>query len=404
MCQIITNDETINSKGYIGQNSLIKRLRTADDRLYKITEDFTMKKLTFNIVSQSRDVLFGLAIISIMIFHYCEDVMQFYTVKTGGMAWQFAYQFNQYVSSMGVEVFLLLSGMGLYFSLRKNNGVWQFYRRRLSRVLVPYLIWGALFWSIRDLWFKKMTLEETLWDYSLVTFWTEGNICLWYIAFILTAYLLTPFFFDLLRKENPHRLRNLLLLLVFILERGYLWKQTYPFLYDNIEIALWRLPIFVIGIYLGGKVYHKDKIRWQDILIVIAGLGLKYLQIYENQQLRNLAKLFSMRLVISWFSFAVVIILSIIITWIRIKPIEKVLTWAGHLSLELYMTHVTIRHLMKLSGLKTSSLSLYLICIALSIAFSINLHNAVEFLLGTGKKQTPVTIEASAAQELPKTI
>lgn len=347
-----------------------------------------MKKLNFNTVSQSRDILFGLAIISIMIFHYCEDVLSFYTSKTGGAAWQFAKQYNQYVSSMGVEVFLLLSGMGLYFSLQKNSGIWQFYRKRLSRVLVPYLIWGALFWPIRDLWFKKMTVTGTLWDYSLITFWTEGNKSLWYIAFILLAYLLTPFFYDLLRRENPHRLRNLILLLLFILERGYLWKKTYPYFYDNVEIALWRLPIFVGGIYLGGKVYHKDEIRLQDILIILSGLGLKYLQVHHEPHLAQMAKLFSMRLVISWFSVSIVVLLSLLLTVIRIRPIEKFLTGAGRLSLELYMTHVTIRHLMRLAGVHTSSFRYYLLCIGLSVVFSVNLHKGIDILFGWWKKKT----------------
>ena len=43
------------------------------------------------------------------------------------------------VGAIGVDVFLFLSGMGLYYAMRKQPPLRVFYKNRLKRILIPYL-------------------------------------------------------------------------------------------------------------------------------------------------------------------------------------------------------------------------------------------------------------------------
>ena len=68
------------------------------------------EKLNWGLLSKYRMELFGVAAIMIMIFH-CQVLM----VLPGWFS-----LINAHLNS-GVEIFLLLSGMGLYYSFSKNN-------------------------------------------------------------------------------------------------------------------------------------------------------------------------------------------------------------------------------------------------------------------------------------------
>ena len=49
------------------------------------------------------------------------------------------------------EIFVFLSGMGLYYSFSKDSNVKKFYIKRYKRILIPYVIVAIAFWGIKDL-------------------------------------------------------------------------------------------------------------------------------------------------------------------------------------------------------------------------------------------------------------
>lgn len=71
-------------------------------------------KSDYFVISKFRNVLFGIAIWSIMIFHFAEDKIQYCESDS----WSIKI-LNQGV--IGVEIFLFLSGLGLYFSMKKKQ-------------------------------------------------------------------------------------------------------------------------------------------------------------------------------------------------------------------------------------------------------------------------------------------
>lgn len=89
---------------------------------------------SYELLSKYRGVLMGVQILLIMAFHYTEDLSNAADHFNGP-----AQVFYDYIGSSGVDMFLMISGLGLYYSWKRNPDAGAFYRKRLTRVLVPYV-------------------------------------------------------------------------------------------------------------------------------------------------------------------------------------------------------------------------------------------------------------------------
>lgn len=99
--------------------------------------------------------------------------------------------------NLGVDIFLLLSGLGCYFSLSKHGNVIDFWKRRVSRLLIPYIIITMPFAlvyvivgrdSFLDLVFCLTTME----------FWLYHKGA-WFVSAMIPIYLLSPLLYRLIR-------------------------------------------------------------------------------------------------------------------------------------------------------------------------------------------------------------
>lgn len=84
-------------------------------------------KDNWNIFSKNRNAIYGVAIISIMIFHFFEDIANS-NLSGGGLGF-LGKLYNTFIGSVGVEFFVFLSGVGLYFRCQKIPIFCIFFRR-----------------------------------------------------------------------------------------------------------------------------------------------------------------------------------------------------------------------------------------------------------------------------------
>lgn len=64
------------------------------------------------------------------------------------------------MGDIGVEIFFLMSGFGVYFSIRKNGKSGKaFYKRRLNRILPAYLMVQGLWCVLFDIIIKHNVVE-----------------------------------------------------------------------------------------------------------------------------------------------------------------------------------------------------------------------------------------------------
>lgn len=299
--------------------------------------------LNWGLVSQYRNQLFGIAILLIMLFHSGS----FPSITTNPALVSFL-PTNSWIrtGSIGVDLFLFLSGMGLYFAMLRRPSLPRFYLKRLKRILIPYGIIGGAYWFFRDISIRDNI--PLFWkDFSLSTFFTDGRTTYWYIALILPLYLLAPLFLRLFRS----RLRTPLLFALFAASLGlalYLGLQKTE-LYWNVEKALNRIFIFVLGCYFGKIIQEKRPMRARWIVFGILVLSCRGLVYYVAAfcEWKSVARI----VVRQWYNaagLALCILLPILLELLHSQRLNRFLNFFGILSLELYLSHLALRNALKI--------------------------------------------------------
>ena len=86
---------------------------------------------------------------------------------------------------LGVDIFLLVSGLGLWYSLTSLNGnnvqqgVRCWYLRRYKRILIPYLIIIGFHYTLSVL--HGMPISQALFELSTLSYWVNHQGA-WFIA------------------------------------------------------------------------------------------------------------------------------------------------------------------------------------------------------------------------------
>ena len=350
----------------------------------KEQETQTRTPLTFDIFSKYRSELFGISIILIMMFHYFHTIIK--AIEPGSTKFLISYIYCRVLSSVGVEVFLFLSGMGLYFSYTKNKDTGAFLRKRFIRVLIPYLIYGTVIWFITDCVVNDRPITRYFYDLSLFSFWISGEKRLWFISAIVIFYIFFPLFYELVTSK--HSTLNTGLFILLLIGAMYVSGVEKPKQFDLTEIALTRLPIFIFGIYIGKMVYDKAKIKPWHIAVAVCTVLLRAFDAFIGIRaklgsplpgaLKTANRYFTStlgnRMESSAFSIGFMALCIALLMLIKWKPLHSFLKSAGGLSLELYMTHVTINGILKSAGLDLCSLPVYLLSMVISVSLAILLH------------------------------
>ena len=154
-------------------------------------------KLEIQMLSTYRNLLMGLAAIGVFVMHFIvQGVLAFPSplkkIETVLLLW----------GSSGVDVFCLLSGFGLFYSLEKNPKLSQYYKKRVIRVYIPFLlitIPGYLF-------FLKISIKKCLIKWTTLYLWVSENDGTWFVSFIIVMYLLSPIIYKFYKSSSTRKL------------------------------------------------------------------------------------------------------------------------------------------------------------------------------------------------------
>lgn len=106
-------------------------------------------------------------------------------------------------------------------------------------------------------------------------------------------------------------------------------------LFQRIEIATTRIPVFIMGIYIGMKAKKQSKINkiWlvSIVIIFIGIIGILYFKLFNNYFIL-------VRYLYCPLAISIVIILSQILKKCRNIAIN-ILTWIGTYSMEIYLLY-----------------------------------------------------------------
>ena len=287
---------------------------------------------SWSLISEYRNVLFGLAIAAIILFHLYESTLPGTLVHAA--LWPFSRL------SAAVDVFLFLSGVGLHFSLAKGGPVREFYKKRLIRVVPTFLVVAIPFYLLKDVLTGQDGARFFL-ELTNVAFLADGYRQFWYVYAIILFYLIYPSLHRFLNASGNSFVRMCLAIgasVVVAMLIGFLS----PALLENTEIMLARFPVFVAGAYAGILVREGRRIELRQILMLLALSAVLYvLALVSDDQFgfTGLAK----RYFYSCLSVAVCVLLPILLKRLGCSPRQKVLNALGAASLELYIVNVAIR-------------------------------------------------------------
>ena len=267
------------------------------------------------------------------------------------------------VGNCGVDIFMFLSGYCLTLSYNKNPNLTHFYKKRVTRLLIPYLLI-----SIPYYWYKNIVRTPTLDghfnllgfinDITGYSFWFEGLRTTWFVFAIFLMYLLFPAFYRII-KRNIIQAFSLVFLLYLLIVFLYLFNSGYS-LYS---IAVCRFPTFVMGMIfslykLGPK--HNKYILLLSICYLVVFIFVFPIRIYLPTTLMWLF----------YMSFVVPIIYLIGFVSERVK-IKGICNYVGLISLEIYLIHVMILNIMNWHGfIQEYNYYLFIIVPVLALALS----------------------------------
>lgn len=155
---------------------------------------------------------------------------------------------------LGVDVFILLSAMGIYVSLWKaeqrgeGNRPGRFYAKRLIRILPSFwLVVGA--YTLFLVQAGRAGWSLLFWNLSTLYYWFQipGSFN-WYIPALLAFYLLSPFYVKLFRR-CPDGWKWALTAAAFPVSY-VLYRLVLPF--GQLYFLACRMPAFALGVLTGG--------------------------------------------------------------------------------------------------------------------------------------------------------
>lgn len=268
-------------------------------------------------LSEYRSSLMGVSILFIILFH-------------SFVGWEWTPVTRMFVrGDIGVEFFLILSALGMYHSLTKDDSIKRFYKKRVLRIFPTYWLVGIpvfLFFGMYD----SEGYRNIIWDLTTIScFW--GRIRYWFIHLILICYLISP----LCKKYVDSRYATVFLPVTLVFAGVFLAAQ-----FPKYEIIIGRISIFLLGFHLaryldkvgGGKFYIHPYI---SILTFVVALSILYSLSFVSLTHRWL------RLVYFFISIPLIMSLANMIPLLG-KTVRKGLDFLGAHTLELYLVHESI--------------------------------------------------------------
>lgn len=191
----------------------------------------------FKKIANSRGLLMALGILWVVLFHS----------RYTGVELPIFVKFPFFtLGHFGVDIFMFLSGFGIFCSLFKSDNLSGFFKRRFLRLFPVFPVMFLYVFAN-----KITSLPEIAGCFSYMNFFVPGFIVknpdfarFWYISVIFSLYFISPVLAKLI-NENAKNPRNILLCYaVFLL-------AAVPFSGTNYFTAVFELSVYFTGMLAG---------------------------------------------------------------------------------------------------------------------------------------------------------
>lgn len=287
--------------------------------------NWKIKDIELANISRFRGELMGAAMLFIILFHVAlprEDA--FFGLRRMG--------------NVGVDMFLFLSGIGLWFSWMKNPSAKHFFIRRYLRIYPTWLIIACLFYIPS---FQGGSTWNWIYLFGEITinwgFWLHDELNFWYIPATMMLYLFAPAYMELIKRHPIYRWLPVVMIMWCILVQ---YVTPIHQAVGHLEIFWSRVPIFFIGINMGEMVRQKQTLDGASIwMIWLMFLMTLLASIFLEQEKHGMFPLFLERMLYIPLTITSILLLNRIF---RRTPgwFNKGFMFVGALSLECYLLHI----------------------------------------------------------------
>lgn len=221
-----------------------------------------MDKFFVNDISKYRSHLMGTAALLVIFGHSAGNgvVMPGWMESLCGLA------------SVGVDIFLLVSGLGLWYSLQKfgaSEGVNTWYKRRYARILIPYLLITVVS-NILAITRGSKSIISAILDISTINYWLNHRGA-WFIAMLIPLYAIAPLHDYLCKKvKNPLLFNLAIIISILCISCIPISVESISFqrFIDNVRNVLFHLPAFYIGFMIAPFSKEKKEISWFWVVVI----------------------------------------------------------------------------------------------------------------------------------------
>ena len=231
------------------------------------------------------DLLKIIAIYAVIIIHTAAPLLIRYK-RIGMEGWWIANIYES-LSRWCIPVFFMLSGA---FLIEKagNETAGKFFFRRSQKIIIPFIIWSALYF----VWRIYVNGEDLLWwNFVPLLFQEPIYYHLWYIYILIELYLLAPILGIYVKGASAADL-TYFLLLWFIFGSIIPLFQSCCNLHTYFTMGEYMSVFNYVGYFLLGYVLRGVKLKWiQAVLFlllfvlgfVISAYGTYYLMFQKNE-------------------------------------------------------------------------------------------------------------------------
>ncbi|MBP6527119.1 MAG: acyltransferase [Prevotella sp.] len=322
-----------------------------------------IKNIELANISRYRGELMGIAMIFIFLFHVAlprSDM--FFGLRR--------------VGNIGVDMFLFLSGVGLWFSWMKHPSLKHFFKRRYLRVYPAWFIISCLYYiphfhggGVRA-WVDLIGDITINWD-----FWLHDELKFWYIPAMMMLYLFAPPYMQLIRRHPVYRWLPVVMILWCILVQ---YVSPIHNAVGHIEIFWSRLPIFFIGINMGEAVRRKDKMDGASIWMILIVFAMTLsASIFLEQELHGHFPIYVERMLYIPLTITTILLLNRVFRRTP-KWFNTIFKFVGALSLECYLIHIhfVLDYIPKTCGYWTT----FLVCVVITMPLAWLLSKIVNYI------------------------
>lgn len=322
-----------------------------------------IKNIELANISRYRGELMGIAMIFIFLFHIAlPRSNMFFGLRR--------------IGNIGVDMFLFLSGVGLWFSWMKHPSLKHFFKRRYLRVYPAWFIISCLYYiphfhggGVRA-WVDLVGDITINWD-----FWLHDELKFWYIPAMMMLYLFAPPYMQLIRRHPVYRWLPVVMILWCILVQ---YVSPIHNAVGHIEIFWSRLPIFFIGINMGEAVRRKDKMDGASIWMILIVFAMTLsASIFLEQELHGHFPIYVERMLYIPLTITTILLLNRVFRRTP-KWFNTIFKFVGALSLECYLIHIhfVLDYIPKTCGYWTT----FLVCVVITMPLAWLLSKIVNYI------------------------